>query len=761
MSPKKLIIALWAVVALVALAIALAPSNDGYREFASTQVASANKAFVPVANKSVTAAPAASVAPVADAKVTVIREAGSPAFGFNGVAQAMTPAAAPAKVAPTPLAQVKPADASGRTASTTYRPAPQSTMAEREEAAAFAGVERTHFLKACEHDNDLQLASGKAPLFACRGMQAPVGPDTTPITTTPTYPTSQTFTLHSRPSSSRKIYLDFNGHTTTGTFWNTLPPPNGFNRATFTTPAFSLDADTANFSNAEHASIQAAWRIMAEDFAAYDVDVTTEDPGLEGLKRASAADLNYGMRVVFGPDQNATNAGGQGYIGSFSWLRATGDTDVPCFVYAPVGAGAKFMGECGSHEVGHTVGLLHDGTATEGYFGGHGTGAGSWAPIMGTGYYKDIVQWSKGDYTGANNTQDDLTVISTFIPLVVDEFGETTAAATAVTGLSAEVGGIIATTADVDTIKINAGRGDLVITPKVALSSPNLRLQIKVLDSTGATLGTYVGAGTVGNMAPGPITLNLPAEGFYYIQLEGVANGTGVTEGYTDYGSVGYYSLDAAWAELGNRTPVANATLSTQTTYHYVNQPTAMVNLNGTLSTDPDGVIVRYIWDFKDTYPIGAVGPTATHRYKAPGTYHPTLTVVDDLGASASTTVTVVVSGPNRNATCSLALVAGSFVRLNSIHDAANATVRVQDQYGNPVRRALVYVSTTGLVSMKRTAIRTNDLGQVNISTPGFRRGAHGSVVFTVSTVESPGRPFVNTPVAPVTVAAPSVTLTR
>jgi hypothetical protein len=262
-------------------------------------------------------------------------------------------------------------------------------------------------------------------------------------------------------------------------------------------------------------------------------------------------------------------------------------------------------------------------------------------------------------------------------------------------------------------------------------------------------------------MAPAPITLNLPTEGFYYIQMDGIGNGTGVTEGYTDYGSVGYYSLDAAWAELGNRTPVANATLSATTTYHYVNQPTAMVNFNGTLSTDPDGVIVRYIWDFKDQYPAGAVGATATHRYKAPGTYFPTLTVVDDLGASATTTVTVTVNGPNRNTSCSLAMVNGSFVRLNSIHDAANATVRVQDQYGNPVRRALVYVSTTGLVSMKRTAIRTNDLGQVNISTPGFRRGARGSVVFTVSTVESPGRPFVNTSVAPVTVAAPSVTLTR
>ena len=762
MSPKKLIIALWAVVALVALAIILAPSNDGYREFASTQVAPANKAVVPAADKSAAAAPSApSVAPVAGTQVTVIREAGAPAFGFNGVAQAMTPAGASAKVAPTPLAQAKPADASVRTASTAYRPAPLATTAEHEEASVAAGGDRQQFLSACRHDHDLNLAaSGNKPFYVCRGLKAPVGPNTTEITTTPTYPTAQTFLLHSRPGATRKVYLDFTGHTTTGTPWN-WPAPTGWGVASFTTPPFSLDADTANVSNAEHAAIQTVWRRIAEDFAGYDVDVTTEDPGLQGLLKTSAGDLNYGMRVIFGPDQNATGAGGVAYVGSYGFTRAAGETDIPCFVFADIGDTAKFMSEAGSHEVGHTVGLFHDGTNAVEYFPGHGTGAGSWAPIMGVGYSKEVVQWSKGDYAAANNTQDDLNVISTFIPFVVDEFGETTAAATVVTGLSAEVGGIIANTADIDTIKIQAGRGDLVITPKVALSSPNLRLQIKVLDSAGATLGTYVGAGTVGNMAPAPITLNLAAEGFYYIQLEGVANGTGATDGYPDYASTGFYSFTATWAELGNKRPVANATLTATTTYNYQTQPTAMVNFNGTLSTDPDGVIVRYIWDFKDQYPAGAVGATATHRYKAPGTYYPTLTVVDDLGASASTTVTVQVNGPTRNASCSLALVTGSFVRLNSIHDAANATILVQDQYGNPVRRALVYVSTSGLVSMKRTAIRTNDLGQVNISTPGFRRGARGSVVFTVSTVESPGRPYVNTSVAPVTAVAPSVTLTR
>jgi hypothetical protein len=60
-----------------------------------------------------------------------------------------------------------------------------------------------------------------------------------------------------------------------------------------------------------------------------------------------------------------------------------------------------------SHEAGHNVGLGHDGTASVGYCQGHG----AWAPIMGVGYYRGISQWSKGEYAGANNTEDDHAVI--------------------------------------------------------------------------------------------------------------------------------------------------------------------------------------------------------------------------------------------------------------------------------------------------------------------------------------------------------------
>jgi serralysin len=47
----------------------------------------------------------------------------------------------------------------------------------------------------------------------------------------------------------------------------------------------------------------------------------------------------------------------------------------------------KYTAEAISHEVGHTLGLSHDGriTPSEGYYAGHGSGDTGWAPIMGVG----------------------------------------------------------------------------------------------------------------------------------------------------------------------------------------------------------------------------------------------------------------------------------------------------------------------------------------------------------------------------------------
>jgi PKD repeat protein len=67
-------------------------------------------------------------------------------------------------------------------------------------------------------------------------------------------------------------------------------------------------------------------------------------------------------------------------------------------------------------------------------------------------------------------------------------------------------------------------------------------------------------------------------------------------------------------------------------------------NFDGTNSSDPDGSIVSYAWDFGDG--ATASGMTATHTYAAAGTYSVTLTVTDDLGATGSANQSVTVTAP-------------------------------------------------------------------------------------------------------------------
>ncbi|MFI6518294.1 PKD domain-containing protein [Spirillospora sp. NPDC050679] len=66
---------------------------------------------------------------------------------------------------------------------------------------------------------------------------------------------------------------------------------------------------------------------------------------------------------------------------------------------------------------------------------------------------------------------------------------------------------------------------------------------------------------------------------------------------------------------------------------------------NGSASSDPDGSIASYQWDFGDGG--SATGATPEHTYAAAGTYTVKLTVTDDKGATATRSDTVTVA-PNR-----------------------------------------------------------------------------------------------------------------
>lgn len=66
-----------------------------------------------------------------------------------------------------------------------------------------------------------------------------------------------------------------------------------------------------------------------------------------------------------------------------------------------------------------------------------------------------------------------------------------------------------------------------------------------------------------------------------------------------------------------------------------------VVAFDGAGSSDPDGTLTGYAWNFGEG--STATGVSATHTYQAVGTYVAVLTATDNQGASASASVTVVV----------------------------------------------------------------------------------------------------------------------
>ena len=202
------------------------------------------------------------------------------------------------------------------------------------------------------------------------------------------------FALHSLPSSTKVVYLDFDGHLMQNEYWN-----SAYKIGPFDNQAYDIDGNPSTFSDTEQARIFEIWQRVADDYAPFDIDVTTDDPGIDGLRRTSSTDTTFGARVVITSSDWYAAANGGTRIGGIALLNVfTSNTDHASYVFSSnLGSGhAKYVADATSHEAGHTLSLEHDGTATAGYYSGHG----SWGPIMGTPYSRAVTQWSHGQYPG-------------------------------------------------------------------------------------------------------------------------------------------------------------------------------------------------------------------------------------------------------------------------------------------------------------------------------------------------------------------------
>ncbi len=363
-----------------------------------------------------------------------------------------------------------------------------------------------------------------------------------------TIPLDQAFLLNSKPDSNYTIYLDFDGHHSFDNGWG----------HDIVFPAYDTNNDPNNFSNSELRATIDHWRYMAEDFAIFDVNVTTQEPPLDRLMYSGSSDSTWGVRDVH---TQATDGFGNG-IGGIAGLNTfRSNLDRPVFSF---NKGTNNGSMTGSHEVGHAMGLVHDGLNGSTYHPGASQGSYTWGPIMGAPFGAEIVHWSAGDYAGSTANQNDISVInsgSNGTRLLPDDHGGLGVNATSLDELCTtpnqiQLSALITGRLDRDAFTFVSTGGVMTATVGPNASNGivgNADCSLELFDANGVSLvksnrAQDRSAGISRIIGPGVYTLVVDGDIQYGL--------------YSDYGSRGQYDLDVTYPgrlndfnDLGNSLP--------------------------------------------------------------------------------------------------------------------------------------------------------------------------------------------------------------
>lgn len=337
----------------------------------------------------------------------------------------------------------------------------------------------------------------------------------------PSYNTNQNgvpiISLQSNPGSKAVLLLDFFGGSTPSWGGVNYVAPAGVNNQT----------------------IRDLWKRVAEDFMAFNINVTTD------MKVFQAAPNGSRQRCCF--TDTPVTAAGVAYIGSWNW-----GGEVQCWsVYTRDKNGA----EVGAHEPGHTLGLGHqtqeipnNGTTTHvEYYAGQGSGATGWAPIMGVGYYQPVATWSKGEFQYASKVQDEMNVIVTGnsnVAYRTDDTGDKLATSRYLeiypdSTVFAE--GVIERRADTDAFQFTTTGGQVSLFASPVGDWADLALMATLADAS----DTIIASNNPQSVISASIVTNLPA-GTYTFRVTGAGRNNPLTDGFSDYASVGYYSISGS-----------------------------------------------------------------------------------------------------------------------------------------------------------------------------------------------------------------------
>ncbi len=288
--------------------------------------------------------------------------------------------------------------------------------------------------------------------------------------------------LHSDPSARVKLYLDFDGLSGSGVN---------------DTPVYDRDGDLTTFSDTELNNMYVIWSRTAEDYAPFNVDVTTEQPPELAPGVPDSVANGVALRVAIGGDGSWTGGvyGGVANVGCF-----TGSAANTVYVFsANFGSPWEYwVADAASHEAGHGFGLAHqstydaNGNKTNEYNPGDST---TWAPIMGYNYVP-VTTWYNGTSTSATTVQDDMAILAgsaNGFGYRADDHGDSLATADplAFDGSTFTGSGIIGTNSDVDVWSFTVSTQDtyrLHVDP--ATFGPNLDAVLMLRDAAGSLIAS-------------------------------------------------------------------------------------------------------------------------------------------------------------------------------------------------------------------------------------------------------------------------------